>query len=52
MNGARRWFREQGFDFRRMCREGVPVEEVEHIEDELIQRVIEIAKGDDRGRKE
>ena len=39
--GARRWCSQHGIDFTRLMREGIPVEDVEHIDDAMLQRVIE-----------
>lgn len=42
--GIRRYCADNGLDFRRLVREGLPVEEVEGRECALIGRAIEIAK--------
>lgn len=38
--GQKEFCRQHGIDFRRFCREGIPVEELTHIEDANLQKVI------------
>lgn len=44
-HGARRWCAQHGVSFRDLMREGVPVADVAHIDDEFVRRVIEVANG-------
>lgn len=39
VSGVRRKAPEIGFDFRRLIREGIPISEVEHIQDQQLQKV-------------
>ncbi len=39
--GQKEFCRQHGIDFRRFCREGIPIEEAEHIEDANLRKVIE-----------
>lgn len=50
MSGVRRGCAANGIDFRRLVREGIPVEEIEHVSDPTVQRVIEQAKS--RGNRD
>lgn len=42
--GIRRWCRENGVDFRRLAKQGIPVAEVEDWQDGHVQRAVKIAK--------
>lgn len=44
MSGVRRGCAANGIDFRRLVREGIPVDEIENISDPTVRRVIEEAK--------
>lgn len=44
VSGVRRFCAQNNLDFRRLVREGVPVEEVEGIDCALIAKAVEIAK--------
>lgn len=46
LSGVRRRCTELGIDFRRLVAEGVPISELEHIDDVLVHRIIESARGD------
>lgn len=35
-----------GIDYRRLVKEGIPIEELEHIDDEMVQRVLRIARAE------
>lgn len=50
LSGVRRWCRANEIDFARLVREGVPVEEVEHRQDALIQRAVRLAKESEDGQ--
>lgn len=43
--GAREFCRRYGLDFRRFVREGIPVDELQSINDAQLARVIEVAHG-------
>lgn len=43
--GLRKFCSDNGVDLRRLVREGIPVSEVEHIEDANLQRVIRMKRG-------
>lgn len=43
-NGARRAAPSLGLDFRRFAREGIPVAEIEHMDDANVQRIIAVAR--------
>ena len=44
-NGLRGWCRANGVDLRRLCREGLPVDEFAHLQaDPFAQAVIEAAR--------
>jgi hypothetical protein len=40
LSGARKHCQAVGVDFRRLVREGIPLSEVETIDDELVQRIV------------
>lgn len=42
--GARRWCAANGVDFRALMGDGVPVEQIEAIDDEMAQRVAKVAR--------
>lgn len=44
--GARRMAPRLGVDFRRLMREGYPIEELEHIDDFTVKRLIARAKAE------
>jgi hypothetical protein len=44
MSGVRRGCTANGIDFRRLVKEGIPVDEIEHVQDPTVRRVIEQAK--------
>ena len=44
-HGARQWCHANGIEFRRLMTEGIPIEEVEQIDDAMARRVIEVARG-------
>ena len=44
--GARDWCAMHGIDFRRLVKEGIPIGEVEQIDDLFCRRAIEQAKKD------
>lgn len=46
VSGVRAYCRTSGIDFRQLCRGGIPVEDVEHLDDAFVQRAIEIARGE------
>ncbi len=41
--GARRWFAQNGLDFRRFMFEGMDESEAAHIDDAMMRRVLEVA---------
>lgn len=43
--GARRWCKQHGVSFKRLMSEGIPASEVEHLDDALAKKVIEVARG-------
>lgn len=43
--GARRWCAAHGIDFRRLMLEGIPVEDVAHINDAMLARILEVKRG-------
>lgn len=43
-SGIRRHARLLGLDFHRIVREGIPISEVEHLEDQAVQRIIATAR--------
>lgn len=43
--GAREWCRLHGLSFRELMTTGIPVSRVEHIDDDLVRRVLEVARG-------
>lgn len=45
--GIRRFFKDHDLDLRRLVREGIPVSELEHIQDANMQRVIARVRGED-----
>ena len=46
MSGVRPYCQRVGIDFRRLVREGIPISEVEGVDDHMIQTAVEIAKKD------
>lgn len=40
VRGARRWCRDNGVDFRRLVKEGLPISELEQFDDEIVRIVI------------
>lgn len=50
LNGARRMCPSLGVDFRRLMREGYPVDEVRHINDVTVKRLIERAEAEAKAR--
>lgn len=44
VKGARAHCKLLGLDFRRLARVGIPLEELEHFDDEIVTRCIEKAK--------
>lgn len=42
--GARQWFTAHGLDYAKFLREGLPVEQVEALNDALAKRVVEYAR--------
>lgn len=40
VRGTRRWCLNNGIDFKKFVREGLPIEELEHIDDEILRIVI------------
>lgn len=42
--GVRRQCRLLGLDFRQLVREGLPISEVEHLDDNAVQRSIAVAR--------
>lgn len=43
--GARLWCETHGVDYKRLKTKGIPVSEVEHIDDIMGQRMVAIARG-------
>lgn len=43
--GVREKFDLLGLDFRRLVKEGIPVEELRHIDDAQVQRLVEMIDG-------
>jgi hypothetical protein len=43
-HGSRLFARRHGLDWSRFVRDGIPVEEVERIDDAMMRRVIEVAR--------
>lgn len=44
LSGTRRHCAAVGLDFRRLVKEGLPMEEVAHLDDALVQRVVSAAR--------
>jgi hypothetical protein len=44
VRGCRLLCYQHGISWHRLIREGIPISEVEHIQDEMVNRVIDIAK--------
>ena len=44
-HGARQWCAQHGVSFRDLMRDGIPVADVDHIDDELVRKVIEVTRG-------
>lgn len=46
LSGTRRHCATVGVDFRRLVKEGIPISEIETVEDALVQEIIKRARGD------
>jgi len=46
MRGARMWFSQRGLDFGQFMREGLPIEQLESIDDALAQLVCTAARNE------
>ena len=44
VRGCKLLCQQHGISYHRLVREGIPVSEVEHIQDEMLTRIINIAK--------
>lgn len=47
LRGARRHCETLGVDFRRLVREGIPISEIEDMDDAVVQAVLRRARGDE-----
>ena len=42
--GTRAFCKKHGIDINRLRKEGIPIEELEHIDDEMLHRVLRLAR--------
>jgi len=47
VHGIREVCERYGFDVRRLVKDGIPIHEIEHIDDENVKQVIELAREED-----